>query len=280
MYKITQKKQLNDDVYQMTVLAPRVAKRALAGHFVVIRIDEVGERIPLTISYANKETGEVELVIQSVGHSTRKLKEYNEGDYIKDIMGPLGKPTVIHSDRKNILGIAGGVGAAPILPQLIAYKETGAKVTLITGGRTDKHLILMDRLSATCDEVYPCTNDGSVGHKGFVTDVLKDMLAKDPHQFDEVIAIGPAVMMKAVVEITKQYNVPTSVSLNPIMIDGTGMCGECRVSVGGETKFACVDGPDFDGLKVDFDELMRRQRIFKKEEEHACRMEQEVKKNA
>lgn len=270
MYKIVEREQLNQDVFKLLIEAPRIANKAKAGHFVVIRIDEEGERIPLTIASTNKEKGTVELVIQAMGYSTKKLATFQAGDYISDIMGPLGKATVIHDDRKRILGVAGGVGAAPILPQLMAYKEKGAYVELITGGRTDKHLILMDRLNAVCDKVYPCTNDGSLGHQGFVTEVLKDLL--EANKYDEVIAIGPAVMMKAVVDITKTYNVPTSVSLNPIMIDGTGMCGECRVTVGGKTKFACVDGPDFDGFLVDFDELMRRQRIYKAEEAHACKL--------
>lgn len=270
MYKIVKKKQLNQDVFQLFIEAPRIANKAKAGHFVVIRIDEEGERIPLTIASTDKEKGLVELVVQALGYSTKKLSTFKENDYISDIMGPLGKAVEIHEEKKRILGVAGGVGAAPILPQLIAYKEKGACVELITGGRTNEHLIFLDRLDCACNSIYPCTNDGSLGHKGFVTDVLKDLLEKN--KYDLVIAIGPAVMMKAVVDITKQYNTPTSVSLNPIMIDGTGMCGECRVTIDGKTKFACVDGPDFDGFLVDFDELMRRQRIFRDEEMHACKL--------
>lgn len=271
MYQIIEKKQLNNDVFSMKILAPRVAKNAKPGHFVVIRNDEVGERIPLTICSSDSETGLVELVIQTIGYSTKKLALKNAGDSIMDIMGPLGKASPIHSEYKRILGVAGGVGAAPILPQLIAYHNLGAQVDYVVGGRTDKHLIMLDRFNEFAT-VYPCTNDGSLGHKGFVTEVMKELLEKN--KYDEVIIIGPAIMMKVAVGVAKEFNVPCMVSLNPIMIDGTGMCGECRVSINGEPKFACVDGPDFDGYAVNFDELMRRQGVYKKEESHICNLKE------
>lgn len=271
MYKIVEKNILNNDVYQMVIEAPRVAQNAKPGNFVVIRIDEVGERVPLTIVSTDPKTGYVELVIQAVGYSTKKLALKEKGDYIQDIMGPLGKAAKIDPTKKRILGVAGGVGAAPILPQLKAYYDNGATVDYVVGGRTDKHLILLDRISEIAN-VFPCTNDGSLGHKGFVTEVMKELLEKN--QYDQVIIIGPAIMMKVAVEVARPFGVPCDVSLNPIMIDGTGMCGECRVSINGQPKFACVDGPDFDGYSVNFDELMRRQGVYKKEQDHICNLKE------
>ena len=271
MYKIVRKQRLNQAVELMEVEAPFVARKCEPGQFIILRVDENGERVPLTIADYNRDNGTVTIIYQVVGYSTKLLSQLNEGDFIHDFVGPLGKPSEL-KPHKRVLGIGGGVGAAPLYPQVRKLKEMGVQVDVVLGGRSDEFVILREQFEEVCDNVYYATDDGSLGIKGFVTDVLKSQIEKGV-EYDEVIAIGPLVMMRAVVSITKPINLPTAVSLNPIMIDGTGMCGGCRVTIGGNTKFACVDGPDFDGFQVDFNELMRRQGMYKTEEEdHACRI--------
>jgi ferredoxin--NADP+ reductase len=271
MYKIISKKKLNDLVELMEIKAPYVARRCEPGQFIIVRVDEEGERIPLTISDYDREKETVTIIYQILGYSTKKLSLKNEGDTVEDFVGPLGQEAPIHKVNK-ILGIGGGVGIAPLYPQLKKMKELGVDVDVILGGRSDDFIILDNEIESMCDNVYYATNDGSKGIKGFVTDQLNELI-ENGEKYDLVIAIGPLVMMKAVCEITKKHNIKTNVSLNPIMIDGTGMCGGCRVTVGNETKFACVDGPDFDGHLVDFDEALNRQGIYKEEEEeHKCRL--------
>ncbi len=232
----------------------------------------MSERVPLTIADYDRQAQTVTIIYQVVGSSTRALSRKQVGETVLDFVGPLGKATHLKA-HKRVLGIGGGVGTAPLFPQLKKLSEMGVAVDVIIGGRSSEFVILEEELKDFCDQVYVATNDGSKGEAGFVTDVLK-RLVREGNRYDEVIAIGPLVMMRAVVELTKELNIPTAVSLNPIMIDGTGMCGGCRVTVGGETKFACVDGPDFDGFLVDFDEVLRRQQFYKKEEAHVCRMEE------
>ena len=245
MYKILRKEVLNDAVELMEIYAPYVAKKCEPGQFIILRVGEDGERIPLTIADYDRE-----------------LSKLNEGDELTDFVGPLGVPTKFH-DVKHVIGVAGGVGSAPLYPQLRELANRGVEVDVIIGGREAQYVLLADEFKKFCKNVYIATDDGSLGTKGFVTTVLSDLIEKG-ESIDEVIAIGPVPMMKAVV--TKPKKIKKSVSLNPIMIDGTCMCGCCRVSVDGKIKFACVDGPDFDGLQVDFDELMMRQRMFKEEE--------------
>lgn len=270
MYKIVSKEVLNSAVELMEIEAPYVARKCEAGQFIIIRVDENAERVPLTIADYDRETGTVTIIYQVVGYSTELLSKKQAGDYVEDFVGPLGQPAPLHNTSKKVIGVAGGVGAAPLYPQLRKLSEMGVEVEVIIGGRSEEFVILADKFKEFCSNVYIATNDGSMGVQGFVTDVLKERL-ESGEEYDEVIAIGPLVMMKAVVGVTKPLNIPTMVSLNPIMIDGTGMCGGCRVTVGGETKFACVDGPDFDGFLVDFDSCMKRQTMFK-EEEHTCRI--------
>lgn len=271
MYRIIDKRKLNDTVELLVVHAPYVARRCEPGQFVMVRVEEGGERIPLTIADYDRSAQTVTIIYQVVGYTTRRLAAIESDGFISDIAGPLGRPADIHPGRKRIIGIGGGVGAAPLYPQLRKWKETGASVDVILGGRSKEFVILSDEFAAFCDNVYIATNDGSAGETGFVTDVLRRLLGTTG-AYDEVIAIGPLPMMKAVVDITKPLGIPTGVSLNPIMIDGTGMCGGCRVTVGGETRFACVDGPDFDGLLVDFDECIRRQGMYKDMESHICQI--------
>jgi ferredoxin--NADP+ reductase len=271
MYKIVKKKTINSQVELMVIEAPFTARKCEPGQFIILRVDENGERIPLTIADYDREASTVTIIYQVVGHSTRLLSKKQEGDYINDFVGPLGQPTELKK-HKRVLGIGGGVGAAPLYPQIKKLKSMGVSVDVIIGGRSEEYIILEDEFKNVCDNIYFATNDGTKRTKGFVTDVLNELLKKGT-EYDEVIAIGPLIMMKAVVSVTKPLNIPTGVSLNPIMIDGTGMCGGCRVTVGGETKFACVDGPDFDGFLVDFDECMRRQSYYKDEEDHVCRLD-------
>lgn len=271
MYKILQKKKLSPMVELMEVHAPFVARACEPGQFIILRVEEEGERIPLTIADYDRERESVSIIYQVVGYTTRLLSNKEEGDFILDFAGPMGKPSHLQAHKK-VLGIGGGVGTAPLYPQLKKLHQMGVEVDVIIGGRSSDLLILKEELEGFCSQVYCATNDGSEGRKGFVTDIL-DTLIQDGAKYDEVIAIGPVPMMKAVVDHTYREKIPTSVSLNPIMIDGTGMCGGCRVRVGGEIKFACVDGPDFDGHQVDFDELMIRQQFYKEKEEHACRLE-------
>ncbi len=266
MYKILEKKVLNIDVDLMVVEAPLVARNALPGHFIILRVDELGERIPLTIVDIDGQN--VSIIYQKLGYSTSLLGELKVGDEILDFVGPLGKPAHIH-DVKTVLGIAGGVGAAPLLPQLKEYAARGIKVDLVIGARNKDYIILLDKYEEICENIYIATDDGSLGTKGFVTTVLTELYKTK--KYDQTIAIGPLVMMKFVVAMNKKYNVPTDVSLNPIMIDGTGMCGNCRVTIDGKTFFACIDGPDFPGEGVDFDELIARQDYYS-EEEHICNL--------
>ena len=264
MYKILHKEKLNDVVELMVVHAPHVARKCEPGQFIILRVGDDGERIPLTIADYDREKETITIIYQIVGYSTKALALLNEGDEITDFVGPLGEPTKLHAS-KHVVGVAGGVGSAPLYPQLRALAQMGVDVDVIIGGREAQYVLWADEFRKFCKNVYITTDDGSLGQKGFVTQVLADLIDQG-ESIDEVIAIGPVPMMKAVVGVTKPHNIKTSVSLNPIMIDGTGMCGCCRVTVDGKIKFACVDGPDFDGLQVDFDELMARQRMFKEEE--------------
>ena len=272
MYKIVKKEVLNSVVVMMEIEAPYVAARCEAGQFVIVRVDEDGERIPLTIADFDRERNTVEIIFQVVGYSTTLMAKLNEGDYLQDFVGPLGQPAPLNKEWKRVIGVAGGVGAAPLYPQAKKLAEQGTKVDVIIGGRTAELVLLKEKFEKFCDNVYIMTDDGSLGEQGVVTKKLQELLDAGV-KYDQAIAIGPLIMMKFVVALTKkpEYNLPTAVSLNPIMIDGTGMCGGCRVTVGGETKFACVDGPDFDGFEVDFDQCMKRQTFFK-EEEHECMM--------
>lgn len=270
MYRIVEKHKRNETVEQIVVEAPFVARKCEPGQFIILRVDHDGERIPLTIADYDREAKTVTIIYQIMGYSTQKLSRKKVGEYIEDFVGPLGKPAEL-KPHKKVLGIGGGVGAAPLYPQLKKLHEMGAEVDVILGGRTAELILLEEEFKGFSRQVYTATNDGSKGIQGFVTDVL-GMLLNRGEEYDEVIAIGPLIMMKAVCDITKQKGIPTSVSLNPIMIDGTGMCGGCRVTVGGKIQFACVDGPDFDGHLVDFDECMRRQTMYKEEENHLCRL--------
>lgn len=273
MYKIVKKERLNDVVELMEVHAPMVARKCEPGQFIILRVGEDGERIPLTIADYDREAETITIIYQIVGFSTRQLAKLNEGDEITDFVGPLGVPTDLHKSN-HVVGIAGGVGSAPLYPQLKKLAEMGVDVDVIIGGREAQYVLWADKFKTFCKNVYVMTDDGSLGEKGFGTVKLQELIDNgDP--IDEVIAIGPVPMMKAVVGVTKPHNLKTMVSLNPIMIDGTGMCGGCRVTVGGEIKFACVDGPDFDGHQVDYDELMKRNSTYREFEAHDrenCRM--------
>ncbi len=264
MYQILKKEKLNDVVELMEIHAPYVARKCEPGQFIILRVGEDGERIPLTIADYDRERESITIIYQIVGYSTRMLSLLNEGDELTDFVGPLGVPTELHAS-KHVVGVAGGVGSAPLYPQLRALAQMGVSVDVIIGGREAQYVLWADKFKEFCNHVYIMTDDGSLGEQGLVTQKLQELIDVKEY-IDEVIAIGPVPMMKAVVGVTKPHNIKTSVSLNPIMIDGTGMCGCCRVSVDGKIKFACVDGPDFDGLLVDFDELMARQRMFKEEE--------------
>ncbi len=276
MYKIVCKKELNAAVTYMEIEAPFVAKKAQAGQFIIFRIDEKGERVPLTIAGYDREKGTVAIIFQKVGLSTTMLGEMNEGDYILDFVGPLGKPTETEG-KKRVCVVGGGVGCAIAYPSAVAFKEAGAEVDVIVGFRNKDIVILEEEFKAASDNLYLMTDDGSYGEQGFVTVKLQQLL-ESGKQYDEVLAIGPIPMMKFVAKTTEPFGVKTIVSLNPIMVDGTGMCGGCRVTVGGEVKFACVDGPDFDGHQVDFAELMNRNSVYREREAetkqtHMCRME-------
>ena len=270
MYKILSKKQLNENVSQMEILAPLVANKAKPGQFIILRVDSDGERIPLTIASANKNEGSVKIIFQIVGFSTFMLNRLNEGDYIEDFVGPLGKPTKLDG-LKDVCIVGGGVGCAIALPIASYLHEQGANVTSIIGFRSKDLLILEDEFRNNSNDLIIMTDDGSYGSKGNVTLPLKEMLSQGKH-FDEIITIGPLIMMKYVVMCAKEYNVKCIVSMNPIMIDGTGMCGGCRISLIEDgkriTKFACVDGPDFDGYEIDFDEAMSRNRMYADFEKH------------
>lgn len=276
MYKIVYKKVLSPNVTLMEVDAPYVAKKAEPGQFIILRVDELGERIPLTIADYDREKGTVTIIFQIVGKTTKLLGELEQGDYILDFVGPLGTASHFENVRK-VAVIGGGLGTAIAYPQAKKLHSMGVDVDVITGFRSKELIILEEEMKAVSNRLFVTTDDGSNGNKGFVTDTLKSLIEAG-NKYDLVIAIGPLVMMKFVSKLTKEHGIKTIVSMNPVMIDGTGMCGGCRVTVGGQTKFACVDGPDFDGHEVDFDEAMRRQLMYKDEErlsqeKHACRME-------
>ena len=268
MYKIIVKQQLAPSVLLFEVAAPLIARKAQPGQFVILRTNEDGERIPLTIADFNRETGTITIIFQEVGASTVELGLLNEGDFILDLVGPLGKATHIEKIG-TVVCVGGGIGIAPVYPIARGMKEAGNEVISIIGARSEDILIYEEEMAAVSDELIITTDDGSKGRKALVTQPLKELLDSDK-TISLVVAIGPVIMMKFVAETTRPYGVPTVVSLNPIMVDGTGMCGGCRVSVGNENKFACVDGPEFDGHKVDFDLLMARQRMYKPhEKEHS-----------
>lgn len=273
MYRIVKKQQLNDSVVRLDIEAPFIAKKAKAGQFIILRIDEQGERMPLTIADSDKDTGIVTIIFQIVGQTTMLLSQMNEGDALLDFVGPLGKATEFGNIKKACV-IGGGVGNAIAYPSAKALFNMGVKVDVIAGFRSKDIVILENEFKSVCNHLFITTDDGTYGEKGFVTDKLHDLIEAGKN-YDLVIAIGPIPMMKFVSKVTKPYNIKTLVSLNPIMIDGTGMCGGCRVTVGGKIKFACVDGPDFDGHKVDYDELMKRNstyRSFEKHDRENCRM--------
>ncbi len=267
-YKIVKKADLNSQIYLMEIEAPLIARKAAPGQFVILRIDEKGERVPFTIADFDKEKGTVTVIIQAVGKTTKDLSKLNEGDTILDFAGPLGIPTPLEG-LKKVAVIGGGLGTAIAYPQAKKLKDLGAEVTAISGFRSKEYIILEDEMKEVSDKLIITTDDGSNGLQGFVTDRLREEL-ESGEKYDEVIAIGPLVMMRAVCNLTKEFGIPTTVSMNPVMIDGTGMCGGCRVIVGGETKFACVDGPDFDGHKIDWDAAIKRQQMFKAYEKRSC----------
>ena len=274
MYKILKAEKLADKIYLMDVEAPRVAKHCEPGQFVIVKMDDKGERIPLTICDYDREEGTITIVFQTVGASTEKMAQLKAGDSFRDFTGPLGCPSELISEdieslkNKKILFVAGGVGAAPVYPQVKWMHAHGIDVDVIVGSKTKDMLILEKEMEAVAGNYYPCTDDGTYGHAGMVTTKIEALVAEG-NKYDVCVAIGPMIMMKFVCKTTEALNIPTIVSLNPIMVDGTGMCGACRVTVGGEVKFACVDGPEFDGHLVNFDEAMQRQQIYKTQEGRA-----------
>ena len=276
MYRIVRKEALRPTVTLYEIEAPLIAKKAQPGQFIILRVDENGERIPITINNYDPEKGTVTIIVQTVGATTEKLSHLNEGDYLQDFVGPLGKATVTEG-KKKVCVVGGGVGCAIAYPVLKKFHDDGAEVHAVVGFKNKDLVILEDDFRKSSDVLKICTDDGSYGQKGLVTDALKELIDAG-NQYDEVFAIGPMIMMKFVCKTTEPYGIPTTVSMSPIMVDGTGMCGGCRLSVGGEMKFACVDGPDFNGADVDFDELINRLATFKDEEEekqkdHICRFE-------
>ena len=270
MYEILEKKVLSDTVKLMKIKAPLVAKKAQAGQFIILRIDEEGERIPLTIADYDRKEGTITVIFMEVGKTTKQLGTMKVGDKILNFAGPLGVASEIENYGTCVM-IGGGVGIAPLYPIVRELKKAGNYVISILGARNKDLLMLEREIEEYSDELHICTDDGSKGTKGFVSNVLQDLIDSGK-EINIVWAIGPVIMMKVVTDVTRKYDIKTMVSLNPIMVDGTGMCGGCRVTVGGEIKFACVDGPEFDGHKVDFENLMLRNRRFVKEEEHACKM--------
>ena len=282
MYKILKAEQLTANIFLMDVEAPRVARHCEPGQFVIVKMDEKGERIPLTICDYDREAGTITIVFQPVGASTTKMKELKAGDYFRDFTGPLGNASeLVEEDieelkKKKILFVGGGVGAAPVYPQVKWLHEHGVDADVIIGSKTKDMLILEKEMEAVSGNYYPCTDDGSYGHAGMVTTMVEELVEKG-NKYDVCIAIGPMIMMKFVCLLTKELNIPTVVSMNPIMVDGTGMCGACRLIVDGEVKFACVDGPEFDGHKVDFDLAMKRMQMYKTEEGRAILKFQEGK---
>lgn len=274
MYKIIKKEFLTENIFLMEIEAPRCAKNCMPGQFIILKIDEKGERIPLTISDYNREKGTVTIVTQPIGYSTKKLAKLNEGEYIQDFVGPIGQASeftttdINELKNKKILFVAGGVGTAPVYPQVKWLSENGIKADVIIGAKTKDILILEEEMRKVAGNLYITTDDGSYERKGMVTQVITD-LYNEGKKYDVCIAIGPLIMMKFVCKLTKELNLHTIVSMNPIMVDGTGMCGACRVLVDGKVKFACIDGPEFDGHLIDFDNAMRRQQIYKTEEGRA-----------
>ena len=279
MYQIKKKRELNPTVTLMEIDAPLVAAKAEPGQFIILRVDQDGERIPLTVADYDREKGTVTIIFQIVGATTELLNHKNEGEYIADFVGPLGTPSHVEG-LKKVAVVGGGVGCAIAYPVAKALHRQGAQVHAVVGFRSENLIILQKEFEAVSDKLVVMTDDGSAGRKGLVTDALRELI-ESGERYDQVIAIGPLVMMKFVCKLTKEYAIPTVVSMNPIMIDGTGMCGGCRLTVGGETKFACVDGPDFDGHLVDFDEAMKRGTMYRdferKAREDTCRLfEQEA----
>ena len=275
MYKILKAEKLAEKIFLMDVEAPRVARSCQPGEFVIVKMDEKGERIPLTICDFDREKGTVTIVFQIVGASTLKMSELQAGDAFQDFVGPLGQPSeFVKEDIEAVKGrkylfVAGGVGTAPVYPQVKWMKQHGIDVDVIVGAKNKELLILEDMMKEQAGNLYITTDDGSYVRKGMVTGVIKDLVENQGKQYDVCVAIGPMIMMKFVCKLTKELNIPTIVSMNPIMVDGTGMCGACRLTVGDEVKFACVDGPEFDGHLVNFDEAMKRQQMYKTEEGRA-----------
>ena len=272
MFKILKKRKLNEQVVLIVVEAPFIAAKAEPGQFVIVRCDDLGERVPFTISDYDRDAGTISIIYQIVGASTMHLAQLEEGDSILDVAGPLGMATEYVESAKRVAVVGGGVGCAIAYPQAKKLHGMGVRVDMIAGFRNKDLIILEDEMRAASEQLYICTDDGSYGFNGFVTDQLKALI-EGGAEYDEVIAIGPVPMMKFICQVTKPYGIKTLVSLNPIMVDGTGMCGCCRVRVGGKIRYACVEGPDFDGHEVDFDELMRRNSTYKEhEKDHICRL--------
>ncbi|MCH5330463.1 MAG: sulfide/dihydroorotate dehydrogenase-like FAD/NAD-binding protein [Alistipes sp.] len=275
MYKIVEKERLAEGIWRMRISAPRVASSALPGQFVIVRADEKGERIPLTIADYDRSAGTVTLVTQTVGYSTRKICALEAGDSLADLAGPLGHPSAFVNEpleelrKRRYLFVAGGVGTAPVYPQVKWLHEHGVEADVIIGAKNESLLIYTDEMRAVASTLHIATDDGSAGFKGLVTALIDELVGGRGCRYDECIAIGPMIMMKFVTLTTARYSLKTTVSLNALMVDGTGMCGACRVSVGGKTRFTCVDGPEFDGHAVDFDEAMRRQSMFREQEQEA-----------
>ena len=276
MYRIVRKEALKPTVILYEIEAPMVAKKAEPGQFIILRVDENGERIPITIHDYDREKGTVTIIVQTVGATTEKLSHKQQGEFIQDFVGPLGRPTETEG-KKKVCVVGGGVGCAIAYPVLKKFHDCGAEVHAVVGFKNKDVVILEDKFKSASDVMKLVTDDGSYGEKGLVTDALKQLI-EEGNQYDEIFAIGPAIMMKFVSKTTEPYGIPTTVSMSPIMVDGTGMCGGCRVTVGGEVKFACVDGPDFDGHKVDYDELMSRNSVYREREAeerktHICRIQ-------
>ncbi|MCC8060066.1 MAG: sulfide/dihydroorotate dehydrogenase-like FAD/NAD-binding protein [Clostridiales bacterium] len=281
MYKIVKAKKLAEKIYQMIVEAPRVARACEPGEFVIVRIDERGERIPLTICDYDREAGTVTIVFQTVGASTQRMAGLQAGDAFRDLVGPLGQPSEFTCEpidevrSRRYLFVGGGVGTAPVYPQVKWMHEHGIDADVIIGAKSKELVILEEQMKAVAGNLYVTTDDGSYGRSGMVTEVIRDLVQNQGRHYDVCVAIGPMIMMKFTCLLTKELGLKTIVSMNPVMVDGTGMCGACRLSVGGEVKFACVDGPEFDGHLVNFDEAMKRQQIYRTEEGRAMLREQE-----
>ena len=281
MYPILEAKMLADKIYLMVLKAPRISKNCQPGEFVIVKIDEEGERIPLTICDYDREKETITIVFQTVGASTERMAGLKAGDSFRDVVGPLGNPSEFVKEdpeelkKKKYLFVAGGVGTAPVYPQVKWMRQHGIDVDVIVGAKNKDLILLEEEMRAQAGNLYITTDDGSYVRKGMVTEVVKDLVVNQGKHYDVCVAIGPVIMMKFVCLLTKELNIPTIVSMNPIMVDGTGMCGACRLSVGGEVKFACVDGPEFDGHLVNFDEAMKRQQMYKTEEGRAMLKAQE-----